>query len=81
MPTPTNGHEPARDQLREVADALGKAVADAFYLLSWGFLDGVEPPAPGPDGCGSDLTKDELDCETELENCGVLGSSVVSKQP
>ena len=37
-------------------------ITDGVYLLTYLFLGGSIPPAPGPDSPGLDLTNDSLDC-------------------
>ena len=38
-------------------------IIDALALLEWGFTSGAAPPAPGPTGCATDPTDDDVSCE------------------
>ena len=43
------------------------ALVDSLFLLVYGFTDGPPPPPPGPHDCGPDAQ--EVECETEPEDC------------
>ena len=44
-------------------DALG------LELLRWAFLGADPPPDPGPENCGPDPTRDDLDCAVPNQGC------------
>ena len=53
----------------DVDDSGSLELSDAIYLFNWLFLGGEEPPAPGPDACGVDPTKDCVDCASFEMDC------------
>ena len=58
-----DGPEPGCFDAADVDDTgMISALLDSFRLLEWTFTTGEPPPAPGPDECGVDPTKDDLDC-------------------
>jgi hypothetical protein len=45
-------------------------VTDAIYLLTYGFIGGIAPPAPFPScGCSEDAKDAALGCRTALAGC------------
>jgi len=56
--------EPPCVDAADVDDNGEVSIADATSLLSFLFLGGQTPPAPGPSTCGADPTEDPLDCHS-----------------
>ena len=45
-------------------------LSDAVFELSFLFLSGALPPAPGPHACGVDPTVDTIGCTETQSSCG-----------
>jgi hypothetical protein len=52
-------------------------LADAYAILQYLFLQGREPPAPGPEMLGSDPTEDKIDCDDVEDPCPQINARSV----
>ncbi|MBN1417254.1 MAG: hypothetical protein JXP34_00670 [Planctomycetes bacterium] len=63
-------HPAHRTTCADAADANDdgrRDATDAVAVVRWIFLDGPEPPSPGPWACDEDPTEDDLDCASYPE--------------